>query len=180
MGSFVNPNDKVELVETEEEMRLNDNPNEDKTPRVITIRAKMNYKLSKQVQGASVGMGEDGKTELNIGDGLMQLPIRNILAWRGGDLEGVPCNAEHICMLNPTDPFIDRVINEIGERNKKKESPNLTSQSAVTGSTGDGSHDSSTKDQSLTISLATGRSSTPLQSVITGRLNKSENSTPTS
>lgn len=176
MGSFVNPKETVDIEEFDPEVIISD-----VAPRIITIRAKMDYATQKQVQGTAWKMGAGGKgTELNFGDSLMELLIRNILSWRGGDLEGVPCDAAHIKILDPTDPFIDRVADEIGKRNTAKPSPNLNSQSEVTGSIGDGSHDSSTKEQGLTISLATGKSNTPLQNVITGRLVKSENSTPTS
>lgn len=115
MGSFVNPNETVEIAEFDPEVVI-----ADVTPRVIVIRAKMDYATSRQVQGAVMRGGLDGSpAELNLGDSLMELLIQNIVAWRGGDLDGVPCDAAHIRMLDPTDPFVDRVADEIGTRNKK-------------------------------------------------------------
>jgi hypothetical protein len=94
----------------------------DVTPRVITIRAKMNYAQDAAVKGAIVQIGPDGKqVEFNAGNSMLALLVQNIVRWRGGDLEGVPCTREHIEQLDPNDPFIDRVANEIGVRNRRRE-----------------------------------------------------------
>lgn len=178
MGSFVNPKETVDIEEFDPEVIISD-----VTPRVITIRAKMDYATQKQVQGTAWKMGAGGKgTELNFGDSLMELLIRNILSWKGGDLEGVPCDAAHIKMLDPTDPFIDRVADEIGIRNTAKPSPNPKSPTEANTSTSDGSTASSIpQDQApgLSLQLATSTQRSPSPNVLDGITTKSDNSIPT-
>lgn len=177
MGSFVNPKETVDIEEFDPDVIISD-----VTPRVITIRAKMDYATQKQVQGTAWKMGAGGKgTELNFGDSLMELLIRNILSWRGGDLEGVPCDAAHIKMLDPTDPFIDRVADEIGKRNTAKPSPNLTTPIEANTFMSDGSTASSIPREegaSLSRQLATSTPKSSLRSVLDGHIGKSENTIP--
>jgi hypothetical protein len=94
----------------------------DVTPRVITIRAKMNYAQDAAVKGAVMQIGPDGKqVEFNPGNSIVALLVQNIVRWRGGDLEGVPCTRENIEQLDPQDPFVARVADEIGVRNRRRE-----------------------------------------------------------
>lgn len=116
MGSFVT-DERVPIVEFD--------PSEviaDVTPRTIWIRAKMNLGVSNTVAGKMARL--NGKElELTLGERMTALLEENILAWAGGDLEGVPCTKANIRRLDPTDPFIDRVADEISTRNMPKESP---------------------------------------------------------
>jgi hypothetical protein len=92
------------------------------SPRVAIIRAKMDYGTAKKVQNALIKLGPDGKSiELTTGDQQIELLVVNLVAWRGGDLDNVPCTPENIRRLDPTDPFWDRVLEEIGQRNRRRE-----------------------------------------------------------
>lgn len=115
MGSFVNPDERVEVAE--------EGPlPEGVTPRVALIRAKMDYGTSVKVQNALLKLAADNKTiELKPGDSQLELLVHNLMGWRGGDLDNVPCTPENIRRLDPTDPFWDRVLDELGRRNKKRE-----------------------------------------------------------
>lgn len=169
MGSFVNPNDKVEIEEFDPSVVISD-----VTPRIITIRAKMTYAIQKHVQGYAVKMSADKKeTEFDLGDSLMELLVCNVLAWRGGDFEGVPCTPANIRTLDPTDPFIDRVADEIGVRNKKKESPNPKS-TDHDGSTSDGSIDLNTQAEKPNLQSANGMRKSPLLTALAGTTIRSE------
>ena len=71
------------------------------------------------------------------------LLLHNIVSWRGPDFDGLPCTPANIRALPSaeSDPFIEKVVNEIGTRNKKRESPNpkspaTTSTSASAGEAG--------------------------------------------
>jgi hypothetical protein len=118
MGSFVT-DERIPIVEFDPSEVISNTP-----PRTIWIRAKMNVGVRNRVTGKMVKFGPNGKeVELDLGENLNALLEENILAWEGGDFDGVPCTKENIRKLDPTDPFIDRVADEIAKRNKPKESP---------------------------------------------------------
>jgi hypothetical protein len=162
------------------------NPDEvvsDTRPNVIYVRARMDVETAGKVSSELVSIGADGKTvEAHLGANQTALLIHNIVRWEGPDFDGVPCDAAHIRTLDPTEPHIALVLEEIAERNKRRESPNGRSPATGSTSTSAGSTGSSTPPNeagSLSLQLATGIS--PLRSRITsdGRPNKSDDSTPT-
>ncbi len=96
---------------------------------VITIRGRMDIGTRNKVQGASVKLGDDGKTvELDVGAGTMALLEFNLLAWEGpkftlptGKL--APLTPQYIRALDPSDPLVEKVLAELNERNKDAKSP---------------------------------------------------------
>lgn len=97
---FVDPNEKVPI---------SDGKN------TIYIRAKMSVGVRAKVEDA-IAMA-DGGTAKNIGSYILALLENNILAWEGPDFEGVPCTVENIRRLDPDDPLVQKVRDEIARRN---------------------------------------------------------------
>lgn len=100
-------------------------------PNVIWIKPRMDMATKGAVQSDLVTLGADGQTaEFRLGANETALLVHNIVRWSGPDLDGVPCDAEHIRRLDPTEPHIARVLEEIARRNKKPVSPNPKSAAA--------------------------------------------------
>lgn len=103
------------------------NPDEtisDQPPNIIWIRGRMDMKVSGKVKSELIGFGADGKTvEMRPGQNETALLIHNILRWEGPDLGMIPCTPENIQKLNPSEPHIRLVLEEIAERNKVTPSP---------------------------------------------------------
>lgn len=114
---FVTPNSKVAVT-------LDSN--------TIYIKAKMDVGTKALVENEikAVADGEARETELsNLGSYTMALLVHNIVGWEGPaflDEKGVPvpCNKVTIKQLDPDEPLVQKVREEIGERNKPKESSN--------------------------------------------------------
>jgi len=147
-------------------------------PNVIYIRAKMDVATDAKVKADVVKIGADDKTiERHIGLYQLALLIHNIVRWDGPDLASVPCTPEQIRALDPTEPHLVLVLDEIARRNKRPDSPNPK---PVAGSTSGkngaaGSIASQASDQpSLSLQLATMTQKSPLRSALDGRLNRSE------
>jgi len=167
----------------------------DREPNVIYIRARMDVETAGKVSSELARLDSDGKMELHAGANQTALLIHNIVRWEGPDFEQlddadqpmrdtqgraiyVPCTAENIRQLDHRDPFIEKVLDEIGERNRKRTSPN--GGATTNGSTIDTVLDSEPSGTpSLSLQLATGTSKSPLANAITGLRNRSENSIPT-
>lgn len=155
-------------------------------PNVIYIRAKMDVATDAKVKSELVTMAPDNKTvEMRLGENAVALLVHNIVRWEGPDLGGVPCTPEQIRKLDPTEPHIALVLDEIGRRNARPAGPSPKSQgvstSASAGAT-DYQHPArpgSDDRASLSLQLATTTPRSPLRSVITGRQNRSDDSTPT-
>lgn len=149
----------------------------DAEPNVILIRARMDEKTRAAVANELAPTSGEGK-QMTIkalpGNNTLALLTHNILGWRGPDFDGVPCDAAHIANLDRTEPLIEQVINEIGERNKPKASP-IPNSRAGSGSLSDGSRASRPPAPAPSISqqLATGIGMSPLRSALDGHLNKS-------
>ncbi len=128
MSIFLSGNDRVRIAL----------PNDDTN--AIYIRPKMNLGQKNRVQGASVGIGKDGKTVLDIGAGNNALMEMNFVAWEGPKFEKepgklAPCDARHQQMLDPSDPLVVLALDEIGKRNRDPESPDPKGQEINTSST---------------------------------------------
>lgn len=177
----VDPSEKTDIYEFD--------PNEvisETLPNVITIRARMTVEIAGRVSSEMAKLGNDNKTELYLGAHTGALLLHNILGWRGPDFDDLPCTPENIRSLPSaeSDPFIQKVVNEIGERNKKRTSPNGRSPATGSTSASAGAADwnpnasdarpSSDPPQSLSLQLATSTSRSPLQSAILGRQNRSD------
>jgi hypothetical protein len=159
-----------------------DDDGQPRRPNVIYIRPKMNYKTEAAVNAAALRIDTSGASEMHPEDYLVALLVQNIVRWEGPDFDGVPCTPSNIENLDPDEPHIERVCDEIARRNKKKESPNPKSPPTANGSMSGGGHGSPRSQdaaESLSLQLATGTSRSPLRSALDGHLNKSENLTRT-
>lgn len=104
---------------------------------VIFIRTKMDYGTRQRVIGAMVKAerksektvrGKKGKTaavpEMGFDVAAYQIALltHNILEWRGPSFAGVACSPANIERLDPDEPLVKAVLEEIGERNPPAES----------------------------------------------------------
>jgi hypothetical protein len=156
----------------------------DVPPNVIYIKAKMDVATDAKVKSELVKMAGDNKTmEMHLGENQLALLIHNIVRWEGPDLGAVPCTPELIRKLDPTEPHIVLVLDEIARRNKRPDGPKKTSAAASTSArngaagwresaNGDGAN--SPDQPSLSLQLATGTRTSPLQSAIIGRQKASD------
>lgn len=148
------------------------------TPNVIFIKSKMDVATDAKVKSELVTMGADNKTvEMRLGENQLALLIHNIVRWEGPDLDSVPCTPANIRALDPTEPHIVLVLDEIARRNKRPDSPNpkpaAGSTSAKNGAAGSiASPDGN--QPGLSLQLATGTLRSPLRSAMDGRRNKSD------
>jgi len=97
---------------------------------VIWIRNRMSVAVQQAVQSEATSMkGSGGRAmEVDIDVGLYQLALlrQNILAWQGPSFNGVVCTPETIGELDASEPLVQRVLQEISDRNTRR-SPNATS-----------------------------------------------------
>ncbi len=121
-------------------------PNEvisDTPPNVVWIRPRMNLAQRSKAQAAAFAIDKNsGEVEADFGRNGIVLAQLNILDWEGPDFvdangKKIPVNAKNIERLVGSDPFIDRVLEEIATRNKPKKSNDPKSQD-TNGSMGDG------------------------------------------
>jgi hypothetical protein len=68
-----------------------------------------------RIEGAKAGSGAD--VSFLMGRYMMALAEANIIGWEGPDFEGTPCTPANIQRLDPDEPLVDEVIEEIGRRN---------------------------------------------------------------
>lgn len=112
---------------------------------VIYIRSKMSVGVRNKVQDSLLMVGELNGTHasdvsVRIGEQNTVLLVNNILSWEGplfrDDVTGapVPCIPQNILELDPDDPLVDKVLEEINRLNSKAEgegaSPNQEKPSA--------------------------------------------------
>jgi hypothetical protein len=83
------------------------------TGRVITIRAELNQGQMGAFQSEVLKQKIGGDAEVNIANAQLALFKHFVVAWRGGDLEGVPCNPDMFKELSASDPFLERVAQRI-------------------------------------------------------------------
>ena len=97
---------------------------------VIWIRNRMSVAVQQAVQSEATTMkGAGGRAmEVDIDVGMYQLALlrQNILAWQGPSFSGVVCTPETIGELDASEPLVQRVLQEISDRNARR-SPNATS-----------------------------------------------------
>lgn len=173
----IDPSERVSIYEFDPTEVISDTP-----PNIIVIRARMSVEIAGRVGSEMTKLGENNRPELHAGAHTGALLLHNILAWSGPDFDDLPCTPENIRALPSAayDPFIEKVVNEIGERNRQRESPNARSATPST-SAKNGAADSPASQSpaengqpSLSLQLATGIS--PLRSHIgsIGRQNRSD------
>lgn len=127
----------------------------DQPPNVIWIRPRMSVEVKGRVTSDLVALGADQKTlEFRAGANELALLVHNIVRWSGPDLDGVPCDADHIRQLDPTEPHIARVLEEIARRNTTQASGNPKSVGA-NGLPSVGAPGSNTLRESIAHRLAT-------------------------
>lgn len=97
---------------------------------VIWIRNRMSVAVQQGVQSEATSMkGSGGRAmEVDIDVGMYQLALlrQNILAWQGPSFNGVVCTPETIGELDASEPLVQRVLQEISDRNTRR-SPNAAS-----------------------------------------------------
>ena len=97
---------------------------------VIWIRNRMSVAVQQAVQSEATSVKTSGgrSPDLEIDVGLYQLALlrQNILAWQGPSFNGVVCTPETIGELDASEPLVQRVLQEINDRNARR-SPNATS-----------------------------------------------------
>ena len=112
MPIFVDPSVRVPV-------RLGEN--------TIYIRSKMSVKEHAEVQNEVrylTRADSEGGVEFSVGYYELALLVANIVAWEGPEFEHVPCIRANILKLNPSDPLVEMVGDEIGKRNPpKRKSP---------------------------------------------------------
>ena len=101
---------------------------------VIWIRSRMSIAVQQAVQSEATSVstsrvnGKTGTPDVEIDVGVYQIALlrQNILAWQGPSFVGVPCTAENVGDLDPQEPLVERVLQEISDRNTRR-SPNAGS-----------------------------------------------------
>jgi len=86
----------------------------------ICIRPKMDLGTKNRAMDALAAIGrENGETEMAVHLGAYQVALmkENIVSWRGPAFTGVPCNAANIAKLDPDEPLVELVLDEIVARN---------------------------------------------------------------
>lgn len=150
-------------------------------PNVIYIRSKMNFKTETRVNAAALKVDTSGTGEIHPEEYLIALLVQNIVRWEGPDFDGVACTPENIENLDPDEPHIERVCDEIARRNKKRTSPNPKSPTANGSMSGGGAGLPASQGTapSVSLQLATGTPKSALRSASAGRMSKSDDVTRT-
>lgn len=147
----------------------------DVAPNVIYIKAKMDVATKAKVTSEMFSLGKGGDLEARLGANEMALLIHNIVRWEGPDLGSVPCTPENIKKLDPTEPHIAKVLEEIATRNRSPKAPKASATSDT--STSDTSIDLITRpSQALSPSApsANGQLRSPLRRSLDGHLSRSD------
>ena len=147
----------------------------DTPPNVIYIRAKMDMQTKAKVTSELFTLGKDNTSvEARLGANELALLIHNIVRWEGPDLGGIPCTPETIRTLDPSEPHLVKVLDEIARRNRSKEGPSPKSATAGTSGNAGAAASSPSSDTGLSAQLATTTSRSPLLSAINGRPSRSD------
>jgi hypothetical protein len=86
----------------------------------ISVRPKMDLGTKNRCMDALAAIGrENGETEMAVHLGAYQvaLMVENIVSWRGPAFVGVPCTPANIAKLDPDEPLVELVLEEIVARN---------------------------------------------------------------
>lgn len=110
---FVEKNAKVPITEGEN---------------TIFIVPKMDYGRKQNVISASTKFSLSGEANFDSGEWRIALLTHNIVGWQGPAFETagggrIPCNAENIMRLDPTEPLVLKVVAEIDRRNAEPKLP---------------------------------------------------------
>lgn len=84
---------------------------------IIYIRPKMDLGTRNRVLGAMAQLDEQRQIHADIGAYLIALAEANIVGWEGPAFDGVPCVAANIRRLDPDNPLVEAVLDEIARRN---------------------------------------------------------------
>lgn len=129
---FVNPNGRVRIWEWEPDERTYDQDGQLLQPNWMEIREKMDLDTRGKVTGSMIKVGADaaGQTQVDFDLAANQKAtlLYNILAWGGPDLEdddGRPLsiNEQTVGQLDPDQPLVGKVMDEIARRNPVRKSP---------------------------------------------------------
>lgn len=112
----------------------------------IYIKAKMDYGTRNQVLSAAADARMDDKgnakaATVNIGRYQNALLVNNIVDWNGPAFENIACTAVNILRLDPDEPLVVKVLEEIATRNPQRQAPNPKSRT-TSGSPATGGSDS--------------------------------------
>jgi hypothetical protein len=86
----------------------------------ISIRPKMDLGTRNRCMDALTSISkENGEVDMELHIGAYQLALmeENVLSWRGPAFAGMPCTPANIAKLDPDDPLVERVLEEITARN---------------------------------------------------------------
>lgn len=113
MPMFVDPNERVPVS-------LDGN--------TIYIRAKMSMAVTARVNDEFSLVAGRGEGLAGMGSYSLALLVNNIVAWEGPAFTGesgkpIPCTRANIELLDPDDPLVAAVREEIGNRNRRREAP---------------------------------------------------------
>ena len=113
MPMFVDPNERVPVTVGENTVHIRAKMN-------AAITAKVNDEFS-LIAGQNEGLGGMGSYSL-------ALLVHNIVAWEGPDFtdaggKPIPCTRANIERLDPVDPLVEAVREEIGKRNQRRRAP---------------------------------------------------------
>ncbi len=85
---------------------------------VIHIKAKMDFGTRQSVLGEAMRFEfEGGARRMDLGAYNKALLVHNIVKWEGPDFKGVPCTPENILALDPNEPLVKKVQQELAARN---------------------------------------------------------------
>jgi hypothetical protein len=108
-------------------------PVDDGKGNVIMIRGKMDFATQARVLDSSIGIDAGkGTPEFSFFRGRTALLEHNILDWSGPDFIdpdtglAYPCTAENIRRLDPGEPLVAKVLDELDRRNKTTPGPKPT------------------------------------------------------
>lgn len=140
-------------------------------PNVIYIRARMDVETNGRVASEMVSYAKDGTATISPGLNDMALLIHNILRWEGPDLGQIACIPLNIRRLDPKDPHIAMVLEEIAKRNKARVAPNPKSSTTI-GLRRDGVTAASLAIVGERSRSENGTYTSPLRSALDGHLSK--------
>lgn len=121
-------------------------PISDEAGNTIYIRPKMDYGTRSQVLGAAADARLDDKgnaktATVNVGRYQNALLVNNILDWDGPAFTDMACTPVNILRLDPDEPLVVKVLEEIATRNPQRQAPNPKSRT-TSGSPAIGGSDS--------------------------------------
>lgn len=145
----------------------------DTKPNVIYILSKMNVSVKGRVTSELFTVGKAGDLEARLGANETALLVHNVVKWEGPDFDGVPCTPDNIRKLDPTEPHIEKVLEEIAERNKAPKAPKASATTSTSMSAG--AIDLPTppsQEPSVSLQLANGQPKSALLRSLDGRREK--------